>query len=192
MDDEIDELIVAVRADTQGFAADMRAMRSEFDTTVLDGFDRAGKVLERGLLSAIRKGSLGFDDLQRAATGVLDQIAAQALRLGLDSLFGGSGSGGSGLGNLVGGALGALFGLPGRATGGLVAPDRPYLVGERGPELFVPTSAGRVEASVPHGAPRPDVRVAINLAAPRGTSAPVAFQRSSRQVASAVRRALSV
>jgi hypothetical protein len=192
MDDEIDELIVAVRADTQGFAADMRAMRSEFDTTVLGGFERAGKVLERGLLSAIRQGSLGFDDLQRVAAGVLDQIAAQALRLGLDSLFGGSGGGGDGLVNVVGGALGALFGLPGRVTGGLVAPERPYLVGERGPELFVPTSAGRVEASVPHGQPRPDVRVAINLAAPRGTNAPVALQRSSRQVASAVRRALSV
>ena len=148
-------------------------------------------MLERGLLSAIRQGSLGFDDLQRVAAGVLDQIAAQALRLGLDSLFGGSGGGG-GLGNLVGGALGALFGLPGRVTGGLVAPERPYLVGERGPELFVPTSAGRVEASVPHGQARPDVRVAINLAAPRGTDAPVALQRSSRQVASAVRRALSV
>ena len=192
MDDEIDELIVAVSADTQGFAADMRAMRSEFDTTVLGGFERAGKVLERGLLSAIRQGSLGFDDLQRVAAGVLDQIAAQALRLGLDSLFGGSGGGGDGLVNVVGGALGALFGLPGRVTGGLVAPERPYLVGERGPELFVPTSAGRVEASVPHGQPRPDVRVAINLAAPRGTNAPVALQRSSRQVASAVRRALSV
>ena len=192
MDDEIDELIVAVRADTQGFAADMRAMRSEFDTTVLGGFERAGKVLERGLLSAIRQGSLGFDDLQRVAAGVLDQIAAQALRLGLDSLFGGSGGGGDGLVNVVGGALGALFGLPGRVTGGLVAPERPYLVGERGPELFVPTSAGRVEASVPHGQARPDVRVAINLAAPRGTDAPVALQRSSRQVASAVRRALSV
>ena len=192
MDDEIDELIIAVRADTQGFAADMRAMRSEFDTTVLGGFERAGKVLERGLLSAIRQGSLGFDDLQRVAAGVLDQIAAQALRLGLDSLFGGSGGGGDGLVNVVGGALGALFGLPGRVTGGLVAPERPYLVGERGPELFVPTSAGRVEASVPHGQPRPDVRVAINLAAPRGTNAPVALQRSSRQVASAVRRALSV
>ena len=192
MDDEIDELIVAVRADTQGFAADMRAMRSEFDTTVLGGFERAGKVLERGLLSAIRQGSLGFDDLQRVAAGVLDQIAAQALRLGLDSLFGGSGGGGDGLVNVVGGALGALFGLPGRATGGPVAPERPYLVGERGPELFVPTSAGRVEASVPHGQARPDVRVAINLAAPRGTAAPVALQRSSRQVASAVRRALSV
>ncbi|WP_417819060.1 hypothetical protein [Tritonibacter scottomollicae] len=190
MDDDIDELIVSVRADTQAFSADMRAMRGEFDTTLLDGFERAGRVLERGLLSAIRKGSLGFDDLKRVATSVLDQIAAQALQLGFDRLF--AGTGGGGLGGLLAGTIGALFGLPGRATGGLVAPDRPYLVGERGPEIFVPTSAGRVEASPDGSTSRSDVRVAITLAAPRGTSAPVALQRSSRQVASAVRRALSV
>jgi hypothetical protein len=189
MDDAIDELVVAVRADTQAFAADMHAMRSTFDTTLIDGFENAGRVLERGLLSAIRKGSLGFDDLKRVASSVLDQIAGRALQLGLDRLFGGSGSGG--LGGLLGGAIGALFGLPGRATGGTVAPERPYLVGERGPELFVPTSAGRIEPS--HGGARAssDVRVAIHLSAPRGTAAPVALQRSSRQVASAVRRALS-
>lgn len=187
MDDAIDELVVAVRADTQAFAADMHAMRSTFDTTLIDGFENAGRVLERGLLSAIRKGSLGFDDLQRVASSVLDQIAGQALQLGLDRLFGGSGSGG--LGGLLGGAIGALFGLPGRATGGTVAPERPYLVGERGPELFVPTSAGRIEPDTAR--PRSEVRVAIQLSAPRGTAAPVALQRSSRQVASAVRRALS-
>lgn len=189
MDDEIDELIVAVRADTQAFSADMRALRSDFDTTLLGGFESAGRVLERGLLSAIRKGSLGFEDLKRMATSVLDQIAAQALQLGLDTLFGGPGGGG--LGGLLSGTLGALFGLPGRATGGLVAPDRPYLVGERGPELFVPASAGRVEANPGTSGARSDVRVAITLAAPRGTAAPTALQRSSRQVASAVRRALT-
>jgi hypothetical protein len=62
------------------------------------------------------------------------------------------------------------------------------LVGERGPELFVPTSAGRVETGA--GAGARDVSVSIQLAAPRGTNAPVALRRSSRQVASAVRRAL--
>ena len=189
MTDDIDELIVAVRADTQAFAADIQAMRGTFDTTLVDGFERAGAVLERGLLSAIRKGSLGFDDLKRIAASVLDQIAAQALQIGLDRLLGGAGGQSGGLGGLLSSSLGALFGLPGRATGGLVAPDRPYLVGERGPELFVPTSAGRVEANS-GGSSRKDVRVAINLSAPRGTSAPVAMQRSSRQVAAAVRRAL--
>ncbi|MBX7481466.1 tail tape measure protein [Qipengyuania qiaonensis] len=188
MDDDIDELIVAVRADTQAFGADMRALRSSFDTTLLDGFERAGTVLERGLLSAIRKGSLGFDDLKRVASGALDQIAAQALQLGLDRLFGGAGGGD--LGGAIGGAVGALFGLPGRATGGIVSPERPYLVGERGPELFVPASAGRVEANAGTASAR-EVRVAINLTSPRGTGAPVAMQRSARQVASAVRRVLA-
>ncbi len=194
MDDEIDQLLVAVRADTQGFAADMRAMRGTFDATLLAGFDEAGAVLERGLLGAIRKGSLGFGDLQRIASGVLDQIAAQALELGFDRLFGGPGGGagagsGGGLASVLGGALGALFGLPGRATGGLVAPQRPYVVGERGPELFVPASAGRIEPG--NAAQRPQMQVAITLAAPRGTTAPVALQRSTRQIASAVRRSLA-
>ena len=191
MDDDIDELIVSVRADTQAFAADMQQMRGTFDGTLMDGFEKAGDVLERGLLSAIRKGSLGFDDLKRTASAALDQIAARALQLGLDSLFGGKGSQAGGFGGLFQGALGALFGLPGRATGGLVGPEKPYLVGERGPELFVPTSAGRVEPNSGVGRRSTDVRVAINLSTPRGTSAPVAMQRSSRQVAAAVRRALS-
>jgi hypothetical protein len=69
-----------------------------------------------------------------------------------------------------------------------VAPGAAYLVGERGPELFVPTSAGRVE--IPAAAPGRDVRVSIQIAPPRGADAPTALRRSSRQVASAVRRAL--
>jgi len=189
MDDEIDTLMVEVRASTSGFAADIATMRSAFDSQLLDGFDRAGGVLERSLLTAIRKGSLGFDDLQRAAARALDQIAAQALQLGLGSIFGGAAAGG-GVGGLLAGTLGALFGLPGRATGGLVAPQRPYLVGERGPELFVPASAGRVEPSPMTGTGPREVRVAIALNPERGASAPAALRRSSRQIASAVRRAL--
>lgn len=185
MTDPVESLLIDVRANTQGFAADVAAMRSTFDSGLLDGFERAGTVLERGLLSAIRKGSLGFEDLRRIAVGVLDQIAARAV----DSLFGAGGGAGSagGLFNL-GSVLGSALGLPGRATGGPVSPGRGYLVGERGPELFVPTSAGRIETGAP--ARSRDVRVAITIAAPPGTSAPQALQRSSRQVASAVRRAL--
>lgn len=188
MTDPIDTLLLDVRTNTQGFAADINTMRSAFDGTLVDGFGKAGNALERGLLGAIRKGSLGFEDLRRIAFNVIDQIAAQAVQ-GLFAGAGGSGSGGiGGLLNL-GSLVGAIFGLPGRATGGPVSPGRGYLVGERGPELFVPTSAGRVEAGLT-AAPR-DVRVSITIAAPHGTSAPQALHRSSRQVASAVRRALS-
>ena len=190
MTDPIDELLVSVRADTRGFAADVAQMRASFDAGLVDGFAGAGQVLERSLLSAVRKGSLGFDDLKRSALQALDQIAARALRLGIEAALPQSGGLGSGLGGALSGLLGSLLGLPGRATGGIVAPDRPYLVGERGPEVFVPTSAGQVLANG-GGAPAREVRVAINLNAERGANVPTAMQRSSRQLASAVRRALS-
>nr|WP_137676880.1 tail tape measure protein [Parerythrobacter lutipelagi] len=191
MDDEIDELLVEVRASTSGFANDVAEMRRNFDTTLVDGFEQAGSILEKGLLSALRKGSIGFEDLKRMATQVLDSIATQALQLGLDKIFGGmAGSKSTGFGDILGSAFGGLLGLPGRATSGPVSPGRGYLVGERGPELFVPTSSGRVETGASGGV-RKDVRVAIQLSAPRGETAPKSLQRSSRQVASAVRRALA-
>jgi hypothetical protein len=180
MDDEIDSLLVEVRAGTDGFARDIERMRASVDGDLVAGFTRAGDVLERGLTGAIRKGSLGFDDLKRVALGAMDAIAAQSLKSALGS------SDGSGFD--LAGLAGTLLGLPGRATGGNVAPGRGYVVGERGPEVFVPTSAGRIEPSAQTAR---DVRVSINLSAPAGTGAPRALQRSSRQVASAVRRALT-
>jgi len=162
-------------------------MRGQFDTTLVSGLGRAGEVLERGLLSAIRRGSLGFEDLRRIALQAIGEIAAQMVRLALPQVGGGFGQSG-GLLNL-GALLGGLLGQPGRATGGLVSAGRGYLVGERGPELFVPASAGRVEANGQGGGR--DLRVSIQLVAPRGSSAPESFQRSGRQVARAVRRALS-
>lgn len=184
MDSEIETLMVDVRASTDGFASDVRQLRDTFDSTLVDGFGRAGNILETSLLGAIRRGSLGFDDLKRTALRALDEIAASALKTGLSQLGGGL-FGGGGIGGLIGG----LLGLPGRATGGNVAPGGAYIVGERGPELFVPTSAGRVEAGLGGGGR--DVRVSINVNAPAGTSSAESLQRSSRQVASAVRRALS-
>lgn len=190
MDDQIETLLIDVRASTQGFQSDVQAMRGALDTTLVDGFSRAGNVLERGLLGAIRRGSLGFDDLKRVALQTLDEIASQAITSGIGSLFGpGQSSGGSGgLGGLLGGALTSLLGLPGRATGGPVSPGSPYVVGERGPELFVPTSAGRIETGGGGGAR--DVRVSISMPTPRGTDVPAMLQRSGRQLASNVRRAL--
>ncbi|TIX49378.1 tail tape measure protein [Alteraurantiacibacter aquimixticola] len=192
MDDEIDTLMVDVRASTDGFRADIEGMRTTLDSNLVDGFQRAGAVLERGLLSAVRRGSLGFDDLKRVALSTLNEIASQALTSGISQLFGSGGGqgGGGGFGQLFSSLIGTVLDLPGRATGGPVAPGQAYLVGERGPELFVPTSAGRVEANGAAAQPQRDVRVAINLASPRGTDVPVALRRSSRQLASQVRRAL--
>lgn len=192
MDDQIDTLLVDVRASTEGFRSDIDSMRGTLDRGLVDGFERAGQVLERGLLSAIRNGRKGFDDLKRVALNALGEIASQAVSSGIANLFGSpaAGSSGGNLANLFSSVVSSLAGLPGRATGGPVSPGRAYMVGERGPEVFVPTSAGRVETGMMAGSAGRDVRVSINLAAPRGTAAPMALRRSSRQVASQVRRAL--
>ncbi|MEL6487714.1 MAG: tail tape measure protein [Pseudomonadota bacterium] len=187
MDDNFDELVIDVRASTQGFATDLEKIRTSVDQSLLDGFDKAGSTLERSLVSALRKGTLGFDDLKRIAVQSLDEIASHALTSGIGELFGGQSGG---LGGFLGNSLGALLGLPGRATGGPVGPGKGYIVGENGPELFVPTSSGRIERGESNIGAGRDVRVAINMVTPRGVSAPAAMRRSSRQVASAVRQAI--
>lgn len=190
MSDKFEELVVDVRARTDGFAGDVEKMRRSLDTSLVDGFGRAGSVLENGLLGALRRGSLGFDDLKRVAFNALAEIASYSLQSGISALFGGGSGGGSGggLGDIVGRSIGTLLGLPGRATGGPVSPGQAYMVGERGPEIFVPTASGRIETG--QAPPSREVRVAIQVAVPRGQAAPTAMQRSSRQIASAVRRTL--
>lgn len=187
MDDEIETLLIDVRASTDGFARDLAQMRGAVDGDLVAGFTRAGTTLEKGLASAIRTGGLGFDDLKRLAFSALEDIAGQAART-LPGISGGSGTGTGGTPDLAGLVISAL-GLPGRATGGNVSPGRGYVVGERGPEVFVPTAAGRIETGAAQ--PSRDVRVTINVASPRASDTPRALQRSSRQVASAVRRALT-
>jgi len=184
MDEEIDRLAVSVRADTAGFARDIAAMRGQLDGPLQGAADAAGRGIENALVRATRTGKIGFDDLRKVALAVLADIAASAIRSGLDAILGGGKAGGNG--GLLG-AIGGLVGAPGRATGGPVAPGRAYLVGERGPELFVPTSSGKIETRTSGGR---DVRIAISIAAPAGTE-PQALARSSRQIARAVRASLA-
>jgi phage-related minor tail protein len=185
MDEEIERLVVSVRADTAGFARDVAEMRGTFQDGLGGAVNRTGDLIESALLRGIRTGKLGFEDLKRVALAAMNEIAAAALRGGIGSVLGGAGSGG--LLSLATTAIGSLFGLPGRATGGPVAPGRAYVVGERGPELFVPHASGQVMATPAVGGR--DVRVSVTINAPAGEGSG-ALARSSRQVARAVRSAL--
>jgi len=184
MDGEIEQYVVAVRADTQGFARDVAAMRGELEGPLAAGVGRAGRLIETSLTRALLSGRLGFDDLKKVALAALAQIAQASLR----ALFSpAGGAGGGGIGGVLTSALSSLFGAPGRAHGGPVSAGRPYLVGERGPELFVPSGGGRIEAARGGGAR--DVRVAIAIQTP-SPSDPNVLRQSSRQLARAVRSAL--
>lgn len=184
MDEDIDEVIVRVRADTAGFARDVTAMRGELEGPLATGVARAGRTIEGALARAITSGKFGFDDLKRVALRALGEIAAASLR---SLLAPGGQSGGAGLGSAISSLVGSLLGAPGRATGGPVAAGRAYWVGERGPELFVPPGEGRI-MSGGRGGGR-DVKVAIAIQTPAAGD-PQVLQKSSRQIARAVRSAL--
>ena len=186
MDEEIERLVISVRADTAGFARDVGAMRAELEGALVAGAGRAGRLIDNSLAKAILSGKTGFDDLKKVALSAMAEIAQASLRA-LFSSPGGSGFG-SGLLNGLGSLITSLVtGAPGRATGGPVSSGRGYLVGESGPELFVPSSSGRIE-HFSNGSSR-DVRVAIAIQTP-APSDPQALRLSSRQVARAIRSAL--
>ncbi|KEY97289.1 tail tape measure protein, partial [Sphingomonas sp. BHC-A] len=88
MDEEIDDLVVRVRADRQAFARDVEAMRGTLEGPLASGAERAGRRIEQGLLRAVRTGQFGFEELKAIALRVLDDIAANALRAGIGSIGG--------------------------------------------------------------------------------------------------------
>ena len=196
--DQTQSLMIDVRANTQGFEQDLATMRGSFDNTLVAGFSQAGAVLDSGLATALQRGSLGFASLRSTALGALGDVAAQANNSLYSAVSADGGLASSvGMSGLVGLStlMSTVLGLPGRATGGPVSPGQPYLVGENGPEMFVPTSAGSVApnggAGGAMGGGGRDVNVAISITAPTPSSTPQSLQRSGRQVASAVRRALT-
>jgi phage-related minor tail protein len=194
MDQVVDNLVVQVRANTTSFAGDVADMQSQLDGPFSKSIDAAGNKLETALAKAVVSGNLNFKSLEAAGLSALNSIATAAVKLGLDSLLGGgsgsssSNSGGAG-GDLLSSAFSAisgLFGASGRAIGGPVSPGTPYMVGENGPELFVPTSAGSIAANAPAQAPARSANVSININAPAAAT-PMLLAASSRQVARAVR-----
>lgn len=106
---------------------------------------------------------------------VLEPIAKS-----IKEIFGGSGGG---IGDIFSSFLGSLGFGGARALGGPVSAGRAYLVGERGPELFVPGASGGI---VPNGAMG---GATININMPAGSNVD---RSTASQVAAAVARQLSI
>ena len=90
-----------------------------------EAFDSVMASMERGLEKFVTTGKINFADF--AGSIIKDMLRIQ-LRQSASNLFA-----------MIGQSL-----FPARANGGPVESNSPYMVGERGPELFVPRSAGAI------------------------------------------------
>jgi len=97
-----------------------------------DAFKQIGQDIGTGITDALADAVEGTRTLGEAARSILNDIASSLLRLGINAaltgLFGGT---------KIGGFLGF-------ANGGRPPVGKPSIVGERGPEIFVPRSAGTI------------------------------------------------
>jgi TP901 family phage tail tape measure protein len=96
-----------------------------------------GMSIKSGVVDAIQGAIDGTKSLQQVAVDLLNSIANKLLDVAVNmALFGTMSGTGTG-----GGLLGGLFK---RAGGGTVTGRQPYMVGEKGPELFMPGRSGAI------------------------------------------------
>lgn len=157
-----------------------------------DQFTAFAEEAARGIQDALADTLFGwmqgeFGNIAQDFKKLLDRMVAQALAAKIGAALFGEGFGAGG-GAELGGLFGKIFGGK-RAVGGPVSPGRAYLVGEKGPELMVPSGSGRI---IPNGQMSGGVVVNLNLSGLRDSSD---LRQSSAQVAAqagiAVQRAMS-
>lgn len=119
-----------------------RAMAMLADQFQGDGL-KAWKETLDGIADSLAAAIVNGEDLGKVFANVVRKMAQDLLSSGLksllDELFMPKAGGGGGFLATI---LGAIF--PKRADGGPVSPGQPYLVGERGPELYVPGASGMI------------------------------------------------
>jgi hypothetical protein len=133
---------------------------------VEDAFGKAADGLVRSLARAAADGEVTLAELAQAVLAVVNSAG---------------GKGSSGLSSAIADAVSGLF-SGSRADGGPVAGNGAYLVGERGPEVFRPATAGTIETSVGSG-------VTVNLSIQGGAQT---LLRSEAQIAQMLARAVAL
>jgi len=125
---------------TQGAATEIGTFAA--DTYYGTGLQLA-KDTERGFLKRFGEGGPGYNKLNRMMTAMANSMRRTT--------------------TITVVTRHVTEGVPGRRMGGPVAAGSPYIVGEAGPELFVPTMAGRI-------VPNHDIRSSMTGAGGRGVA----------------------
>jgi TP901 family phage tail tape measure protein len=137
--DAVDRLKNAKQQEADAIDAVADAMRNQRDATY--ELTQAEQQLSQSR-SQVRGDLLKADIAAFERTGIISPALAQAFA-GIDW-----------------NALGKAGQIPGKADGGTVAMNRPYIVGERGPELFVPEKTGTI---IPNHAMTGTTNIVVNV-----------------------------
>ena len=127
-------------AEARGIKANIEALKQQISAAeqMRQIYSDIGMTIKSGVVDAIQGAIDGTKSLGEVAANVLNNIANKLLDVAINmALFGAMSGTGTG-----GGLLGGLFKK--RALGGPVSAGSPYLVGERGPELFMPSRGGSI------------------------------------------------
>lgn len=155
-------------AETGAALKALEAPASEAADAIDAAFSKAGDSLARSLSKAASDGKISLKELAAAVLAAVDQAAGVSPSSGT-------------LGGVLAQVLGSGF-AGARADGGPVLPGGAYLVGERGPEVFRPQSAGDVSGF--GGSAGQVVNVTLNV-----SGGAEGLVRSEAQLASALNRA---
>ncbi len=171
----IDEMGIKMTENT----GPMEGFRKAFEKIGTTAED-VGNQIGNALVGAIGKASdaladfavNGFQDvdsLREAFADLLKDLAKQIIKIIIQTLIlkaiqAGLGGAGGGTGQVVGTAVGSAAGgaatSGARAAGGPVSGGDPFLVGERGPEVFTPTRTGNITPMSPESM-KPEVNVQV-------------------------------
>ena len=138
--------IIAQLKITNGLKEKLNLIKKSKDEAkkLQEAFESIGQEIETSIKDNLRGAITGAQSFGQAMTNVLNRIRDKIIDAQLDRLLSGFGdnfkkSGGKGLGGFLGGIIGGLF-----ANGGRPPVGKASIVGERGPELFVPKVAGTI------------------------------------------------
>jgi lambda family phage tail tape measure protein len=120
-------------------------------------FDRFTKGFEDAVVALVTNGKFSFKDF---ANSIIADFARIEARKALTSVMSGATPGGSVLGSLFNFGK-SLFGF---ANGGTIGAGMPAIVGERGPELFMPSSGGKIIPNNQLGGQSQVVHTTVNYA----------------------------
>lgn len=171
-----DDELVKIRAVAAAYGQKTAAVIETTDA--MRDMQQIGQTVTSNLQSAFARWADGAKfNVKDMVASILADLAQLQFKNALAPIFGGGSGAGANSGGLFGDLLSAMFGGY-REGGGDVQAGRAYVVGEKRPELFIPSTNGRIEPSV-GGSGVPSVQITTLIDARGATVDAIAELRTA-------------